>query len=34
VINGRFPYGSTGLIGSTLQQVLGDKIRLARYVQG
>jgi hypothetical protein len=34
VINGRFPYGSTGLIGGTLQQVLGDKIRLARYVQG
>lgn len=34
VINARFPYGSTGLLGSTLQQVLGDKIRLARYVQG
>ena len=34
VINGRFPYGSTGLIGGTLQQVLGDKIRLARYLQG
>ena len=34
VLNSRFPYGSTGLLGSTLQQVLGDKIRLARYVQG
>ena len=34
VINGRYPYGSTGLIGSTVQQVIGDKIRLARYVQG
>lgn len=29
----RFPYGTTGTIGSTVQQVLGDKIRLARYVQ-
>lgn len=34
VINTRFPYGSTGMVGSTLQQVLGDKIRLVRYVQG
>jgi len=34
VLNGRFPYGSTGLLGSTIQQVIGDKIRLARYVQG
>ena len=33
VLNARFPYGSTGTIGSTLQQVLGDKIRIARYVQ-
>lgn len=33
VINSRFPYGSTGLLGSTIQQVLGDRIRLARYVQ-
>ena len=33
VINTRFPYGSTGTIGSTLQQVLGDKIRIARYLQ-
>ena len=32
VINSRFPYGSTGTIGSTIQQVLGDRIRLARYV--
>lgn len=34
VINTRFPYGATGLLGSTIQQVLGDRIRLARYVQG
>jgi hypothetical protein len=34
VLSSRFPYGSTGLLGSTVQQVLGDKIRLARYVQG
>lgn len=34
VINSRYPYGTTGLIGSTVQQVIGDKIRLARYVQG
>lgn len=33
ILNTRFPYGSTGTIGSTLQQVLGDKIRIARYVQ-
>ena len=33
VLGSRFPYGSTGLLGSTVQQVLGDKIRLARYVQ-
>lgn len=33
VLNSRFPYGSTGTIGATLQQVLGDKIRIARYVQ-
>lgn len=33
VLNARFPYGSTGLIGSTTQLVIGDKIRLARYVQ-
>jgi hypothetical protein len=34
VINSRYPYGTTGLLGSTVQQVIGDKIRLARYVQG
>lgn len=33
VLNSRFPYGSSGTIGATLQQVLGDKIRIARYVQ-
>jgi hypothetical protein len=29
----RFSYGTTGLLGSTLQQVLGDKIRLSRFWQ-
>lgn len=29
----RQPYGTTGLIGSTLQQVLGDRIRVIRYRQ-
>jgi len=33
VIASRYPYGTTGLLGSTVQQVIGDKIRLARYVQ-
>ena len=34
VLQERFPYGSTGLIGSTLQNVLGDRIRLATYADG
>lgn len=34
VLQERFPYGSTGLIGSTLQSILGDRIRLASYVDG
>lgn len=29
----RFSYGTTGLLGQTLQQVLGDKIRLTRTWQ-
>lgn len=29
----RFSYGTTGLLGNTLQQVLGDKVRLVRYWQ-
>ena len=29
----RGPYGSTGLIGSTIQSVLGDKLLLIRYRQ-
>lgn len=29
----RHPYGTTGLIGSTLQQVIGDRIRVAVYGQ-
>lgn len=28
-----YPYGTTGLIGSTVQQVLGDKIRIQRAIQ-
>ena len=34
VLQERFPYGSTGLIGGTLQTVLGDRIRLASYSDG
>jgi hypothetical protein len=33
VVASRFPYGSTGLIGATVQQVLGDKIRIQRFLQ-
>ena len=29
----RDPFGTAGLLGSTLQQVLGDRIRLIRYRQ-
>lgn len=29
----RFNYGTTGLLGQTLQSVLGDKVRLVRYWQ-
>lgn len=34
VLQERYPYGSTGLLGSTLQNILGDKIRLACYADG
>ena len=34
VLQERFPYGSTGLLGSTLQTILGDRIRLAAYLYG
>jgi hypothetical protein len=34
VIQERFPYGSTGVIGGTLQRVLGDRIRLTTYIDG
>lgn len=34
VLQERFPYGSTGLLGSTLQTILGDRIRLATYLYG
>ena len=34
VLQERYPYGSNGLIGQTLQNVLGDKIRLAVYIDG
>lgn len=33
VIASAFPYGTTGLIGATVQQVLGDKIRIQRFLQ-
>ena len=29
----RYPFGSTGFIGETLQGILGDKIRLNRFKQ-
>ena len=34
VLQERFPYGNTGLIGSTLQTILGDRIRLVAYLYG
>jgi hypothetical protein len=34
VLQERYPYGTTGLIGSTLQRVIGDRIRLAVYING
>lgn len=34
VVEVAFPYGKNGLIGGTLQQVLGDRIRLVAYIQG
>lgn len=34
VLQERYPYGSGGLLGSTLQGILGDKIRLVTYVDG
>ena len=33
VVGSRFPFGTNGLIGSTVQQVLGDRIRIAQYRQ-
>ena len=33
VASARFAYGNQGVIGSTLQSVLGDKIRITRYRQ-
>jgi hypothetical protein len=33
VVDARTPYGTTGLLGSTLSSVLGDRIRIARYGQ-
>lgn len=33
VLSSRFPYGTTGLIGSTVQQVIGDRVRIVRYRQ-
>jgi hypothetical protein len=34
VLQERFPYGSTGLLGTTLQTILGDRIRLAAHLYG
>lgn len=34
VVNTRYPFGSTGFIGATVQGVLGDRIRLQRFVNG
>jgi hypothetical protein len=34
VLQERFPYGNTGLLGTTLQTILGDRIRLAAYLYG
>jgi hypothetical protein len=34
VIQERFPYGSAGLLGSTLQSILGDRVRITTYVDG
>lgn len=34
VLQERYPYGSTGLLGGTLQTILGDRIRLACYSDG
>ena len=34
VLQERYPFGTTGLLGSTLQSVLGDKIRLATFIDG
>jgi hypothetical protein len=34
VLQERFPYGTTGLLGGTLQAVLGDKIRLRVFIDG
>jgi hypothetical protein len=33
ILAARHPYGTTGLIGSTLQAVIGDRIRVAIYGQ-
>jgi len=33
LVKSREPYGTTGLIGSTLQQVIGDRVRIVRYRQ-
>lgn len=34
VLQERFPFGSAGLLGSTLQGILGDRIRLISYIDG
>ena len=34
VLQERYSFGTTGLLGSTLQAVLGDKIRLRTFIDG
>lgn len=34
VLQERYPFGSSGLLGRTLQSIVGDRIRLATYVDG
>lgn len=33
ILASRYPYGSAGLLGSTVQSVIGDRIRIALYRQ-
>ena len=33
VLQARYPYGTTGILGATLQDALGDRIRIVRFRQ-